>query len=448
MPRRIDMDRPIDSRETAKPSLRQARFGWCMYDWANSAFATVILAAVLPVYFAGLVPKQGARLELFGISHTVTATVLWGYAVACSMLLVAVSAPWLGSLADRRGNRGRWLLYFCLIGSAATALLVLAGKERYLLAAGLFIIGNFSFAASNIFYNAFLPVLAKGSEMDKLSARGFAYGYLGGGLALLIVFALISFPATFGLPDRGIAARVGFLLTGLWWALFSLPTFRYLRDELPRHQPPALPAGWRGYLNAFSQIRRYPDLLRFLVAFLCYNDGIQTIIVVAAIFAREELGLSQSSILGCFLMIQFVAMPGALLFGHIAERLGARRAVYISLVLFILVTLYAARMSHNWEFWLLGLVVAVILGGSQAISRSLYGALLPPGKSAEFFGFYAITGKFASIIGPFSFALISDLTGSSRLGILTLTVFFVVGIALLATVDIERGRRVGREENP
>jgi UMF1 family MFS transporter len=442
------MNRPVDSQENGKPTLRQARFGWCMYDWANSAFATVILAAVLPVYFAGLVPEQGARLELFGLSRTVSATVLWGYAVACSMFLVAVSAPWLGALADRRGCRRRWLIYFCLAGSAATSLLVLAGEGRYLFAAGLFIVANVSFAASNIFYNAFLPVLAEGSEMDTLSARGFAYGYLGGGLALLVVFALISFPALFGLPDRGLATRIGFLLTGLWWALFSLPTFRYLSDDLPRGREPSLPAGWRGYLQTFLAIRRYPDLLRFLLAFLFYNDGIQTIIVVAAIFAREELGLSQGSILGCFLMIQFVAMPGSLLFGRIAARFGARMAVFICLLLFVLVTLFASRMEHNWEFWLLGLVVAVILGGSQSISRSLYGALIPPGKSAEFFGFYAITGKFSSIIGPFSFALIADLTGSTRLAILTLTIFFAVGIALLATVDVERGRRVGRGEIP
>ena len=441
------MSPSTDSKAHHKQQLRKARFGWCMYDWANSAYATVGLAAVLPVYIAGLVPEQGAHLELFGFSRTISATVLWGYAVSCSMILVALSAPWLGALADRRGRRRQWLLYLTLSGSTAMALLILAGPGRYLLAAGLFIVANVSFAAGNIFYNAFLTVLADGPEMDTLSARGFAYGYLGGGLALLMVFALISFPAFFGLPDAGMAARVGFLLTGVWWALFSLPTFRYLREDLPQQRPSSLPAGWRGYLRAFAEIRRYPDLLRFLVAFLFYNDGIQTIIVVAAIFAREELGLSQTSILGCFLMIQFVAMPGALLFGRIARRFGARQAILISLLLFILVTIYAYRIQHNWEFWLLSLVVALILGGSQSVSRSLYGSLIPPGKGAEFFGFYAISGKFASIIGPFSFALIADLTGSTRLSILALTVFFAVGIILLGTVNMERGRRIGRGES-
>jgi UMF1 family MFS transporter len=430
------------------PTLRQARFGWCMYDWANSAFATVVLAAVLPVYLAGLVPAEGAHLTFFGLSRTVTATVLWGYSVTCSMILVAVSAPWLGALADRRGCRRRWLFHFCLAGSIATALLMLAGPGRYLLASGLFVIANVSFAGSNIFYNAFLPALAEGPEMDRLSARGFALGYVGGGLALLLVFALISYPTAFGLSGRGPATRLGFLLTGLWWLLFSLPTFRYLRDDLPRRPVSPMPGGWRGYVQLFARMRRYPDLLRFLIAFLCYNDGIQTIIVVAAIFAREELGLSPGSILGCFLMIQFVAMPGALFFGRIAERYGARQAIFASLAIFILVTVYAFRMQRNWEFWILGLLVALVLGGSQAVSRSLYGALIPPDKSAEFFGFYAISGKFATVLGPFAFALIADLTGSNRLSILALAVFFVIGIALLATVDMERGRRAARESSP
>ncbi len=430
------------------PTLRQARFGWCMYDWADSAFATVVLAAVLPVYLAGLVPAEGARLTLFGLSRTVTATVLWGYAVTCSMIVVAVSAPWLGSLADRRGCRRLWLIYFCLAGSGATALLALAGPGRYLLAAGLFVISNVGFAGGNIFYNAFLPALAEGPEMDRLSARGFALGYVGGGLALLLVFVLISHPALFGLSGRGPATRLGFLLTGLWWLLFSLPTFRYLRDDLPRPRGSALPGGWRGYVQLFARIRRYPDLLRFLLAFLCYNDGIQTIIVVAAIFAREELGLSPGSILGCFLMIQFLAMPGALLFGRIAARYGSRQAVFASLTLFVLVTVYAFRMQRGWEFWLLGLLVALVLGGSQAVSRSLYGSLIPPDKAAEFYGFYAISGKFATVLGPFAFALIADLTGSTRFSILSLTIFFVVGIALLATVDMDRGRRAALESPP
>jgi UMF1 family MFS transporter len=422
------------------PTLRQARFAWCMYDWANSAFATVILASVLPVYFAALVPAEGGTLCLFGRCLTLPATALWSYAVTCSMLLVAVAAPWLGAHADRSCTRRRWLVICCLTGSAATCLLAMAGPGRYLLAAGLFVVANACFAAGNIFYNAFLPMLSQGTEMDRLSARGFAYGYLGGGLTLLLVFILISRPALFGLADGAVASRVGFLLTGLWWALFALPAFRHLRDEQRPTTGVFSVGGWRGYLRMLRKVSTYPDLLRFLLAFLCYNDGIQTIIVVAAIFAREELAISQSSILGCFLMIQFVAMPGALLFGRLAGRYGSKKALLSSLLLFIVVTVYAYRMEHAWQFWSLGLLVALILGGSQAISRSFYGALIPPGQNAEFYAFYAISGKCASVLGPLSFALLIQLTGSNRSAILGLAGFFVLGIGLLLTVNEKRGR--------
>jgi UMF1 family MFS transporter len=201
-----------------------------------------------------------------------------------------------------------------------------------------------------------------------------------------------------------------------------------------------LTASLRGYLKTFAEVRRYRDLLLFLVAFLFYNDGIQTIIVVSAIFGREELGLSQGTILGCFLMIQFVAMPGALVFGRFADRWGPKRSVLGSLALFTMVTMYAYFMEHGWEFWILAFIIALILGGSQAVSRSLFASLIPSGKNAEFFGFYAISAKFASIFGPFIFALIAHLTGSLRLSILALVGFFAIGIILLALVDVKRGK--------
>lgn len=427
---------------------KKAWFGWCMYDWANSAFATVILASVLPVYFASLVPPGGAQFSLFGWQRTVPAAALWGYAVSLSMLMVAVVAPWIGALGDRLGIRRRLLILFCLLGAVATGLLAFAGPGQYLLAAGLFIIANIGFAAGNIFYNAFLPALATEQELDRLSSRGFALGYVGGGLMLLIAFVLIQFHRFFGLADIGSATRVSFLLTGLWWGLFALPTFRYVREEVFVHSPAPLLRGLRGYLQIFTQMRRYPDLLLFLVAFLFYNDGIQTIIAVSAIFGREELGLSQTTILSVFLMIQFVAMPGSLLYGRAAERWGAKRSILAGLLLFIVVTIYAYTMHKGWEFWVLGFVVALIFGGLQAISRSLFAALVPPGKSAEFFAFYAISGKFASVAGPLIFALIADLTGSTRLSILALASLFIVGLLLLLGVDVARGKSAAQGERP
>ncbi|KPJ98943.1 MAG: hypothetical protein AMJ60_06635 [Desulfobacterales bacterium SG8_35] len=416
------------------PTKKQAWFGWCMYDWANSAFATVILSAVLPVYFVALVPEEGARIAFAGFSRSFRATALWGYAVSCSMLIVAVTSPYLGSIADRLSLHRRFLFACCLTGALATALLFFATPGRYLLAALLFILANIGFAGGNVFYNAFLPKLAGAHELDRLSSRGFAYGYIGGGLALLLVFGMIQGYSFLGFADKGAASRAGFLLTGCWWLLFAAPTYLYVRIAASPIMPDSLHRGIHGYFKIFTEIKKYPALLLFLIAFLFYNDGIQTIIVVAAIFAREELGLSQATILSCFLMIQFVAMPGTLLFGRLAEAFGAKRALYLALFLFILVTIYAYFMNKAWEFWLLGFIIAIILGGSQAVSRSFFSSLIPEGKHAEFFGFYAISAKFASVFGPLVFAVIVDVTGSARLSILALTFFFVVGMLLLTRV--------------
>jgi UMF1 family MFS transporter len=416
------------------PTPKQAWFGWCMYDWANSAFATVILSAVLPIYFVALVPGDGAHISFLGFSRTIRATALWGYAVACSMLIVAVTSPYLGNLADRMNNHRKFLFTYCTIGSLCTSLLFFATPGKYLLAALLFMLSNIGFAGGNVFYNAFLPKLAQSHELDRLSSRGFAYGYIGGGIALLLVFAMIQGYSFLGFSDKGAASRTGFLFTGLWWLIFTVPTYRYVRVPASPIMPDTLHKGIRGYFKIFAEIRKYPSLLLFLIAFLFYNDGIQTIIVVAAIFAREELALSQGTILACFLMIQFVAMPGTLLFGHLAEKAGSKRTIYLALSLFIMVTVYAYFIEKAWEFWLLGFIIAIILGGSQAVSRSLFSSLIPHGKHAEFFGFYAISAKFASVLGPFIFALIIDLTGSARLSILALTFFFIIGMVLLRGV--------------
>jgi UMF1 family MFS transporter len=419
------------------PTKKESWFGWCMYDWANSAFATVVLSAVLPVYFVSLVPGDGARISLFGFTHNFRASSLWGYAVSCSMLIVAMTSPYLGSLADRLSNHRKFLFTYCLIGSLCTSLLFFATPGRYILAAILFILANIGFAGGNVFYNAFLPKLAPNHELNRLSSRGFAYGYIGGGIALLLVFGIIQGYSFLGFPDKGAASRAGFLLTGIWWLIFTIPTYRYVHVPANPIMADKMHRGISGYFRIFTEIKKYPSLLLFLVAFLFYNDGIQTIIVVAAIFAREELALSQGTILSCFLMIQFVAMPGTLIFGRLAEVYGAKQSLYLALTLFIVVTLFAFFMSTAWEFWLLGFIIAIILGGSQAVSRSFFSSLIPKGKHAEFFGFYAISAKFASIFGPLMFALIIDLTGSARLSILALTFFFIVGIFLLTRVNTE-----------
>ncbi len=425
--------------------LRKARFGWCLYDWANSAFATVILAAVLPVYFVSLVPETGATLPFF-TDHKFSATSLWGYSVSLSMVILAVAAPALGAIADRNGWHKRLMISFWLTGCIATASLATTGSEDYLTASGLFIIGNLAFAGANIFYNAYLPFLAPVEQSDRLSARGYSYGYIGGGLLLAIVFLLILKSDFFGFTDRSSATRFGFVLTAFWWFFFALPTFIYL-PKIEKRISTAYHFSLSGYFNQFKQLIQYRDLSIFLLAFLCYNDGIQTVISVSAIYAREELQLGQGTIIGCFLMIQFLAMPGALLFAHLGEKIGTSRAIFLSLTVFLLVCCFAYRMTTAFEFWILGGVIAVVLGGSQALSRSLFASMVPKQRSAEFFGFFTISSRFAAIFGPLLFALVADFSGSSRNSILALGIFFIVGGLLLLRVNVPRGRKLAIEKN-
>ncbi len=426
---------------TGTNKTSRAWLGWCVYDWANSAFATVILAAVLPVYFVHLVPEGGA--QVFWSQSPVRASVLWGYGVSLSMILVAAAAPVLGAVGDRGGRHQHWLALFCGTGALCTIALFWADDTRYWLALGLFIAANFAFAAANIFYNALLPVLSRDEkEMDRLSARGFALGYVGGGLALLVVVLLISFPGSFGLSGANSATRAGFVFTGLWWLLFSIPALWLLQGiQAPRRQHAFPSSGLRGYGRILKEVTAYPDLLRFLIAFLLYNDGIQAVIALSAVFAKDVLELPRESVIGCFLMVQFMAMPGALACGWLAQKFGSRQVILLTLVLFMAATGFAATITAPWQFWALGFVVALILGGSQAASRSLFASLIPSGRSAEFFGFYAISAKFASILGPFLFSLTADLTGSPRLSILILIVFFAIGALVLTTVKPDRGRR-------
>ena len=405
---------------------------WCLYDWANSGFATVILAAVLPVYFATLIPPHGVKITILS-EHSYSATSLWGYSVALSMLLIALLAPTLGYLADRHGNHKKLLASFCCAGSVATAMLFFASDERYWLAALLFIVANFAFAGANIFYNAYLPHLVQGKEIDSLSSRGYAYGYLGGGILLALVFLLITTS-----NNPGLATRISFILTALWWGGWALPAILKL---------PKTPENLHGekyslakYVEQFRFMAKNKDLTLFLIAFLFYNDGIQTLISVSAIYAKEELHLAQGTIMGCFLMIQFLAMPGALLCGRLSRIWGTKATIMLCLSLFLSVSFFAYQMETRTEFWILGGVIALILGGSQALSRSLYASMIPKTQAAELFGFFAISTKFAAIFGPLIFALITDLSGSSRQGILALGSFFIIGGVLLMMVNVQRGQ--------
>lgn len=416
---------PITSTHREKKS---SLWAWAFYDWANSGFATVVLTAVFPVYFLAQVPEGGFTL----FHRQIDGPALWGYLVSLGMITVAVLAPFLGRQADQGRYRHRLLVLCGVVGALATCAMALPPSMGLWPLIGLFWLANLGFSGGNLFYNALLPLICPPQAIDRWSSRGFAVGYIGGGLVLLGGFILIQWHGQLGLADSGSASRLLFFCTGLWWLLFALPC--YLKIDEPVVQPSASDKNY--FWQVFTDLRHHPNALLFLIAFLCYSDGIWTLITVSSVFASEELQLPQASILGCYLMIQFLAMPGTLLCERLSRIVGVRAVILAALALFTGITLYARQMETAQQFWILGALVALALGGSQALSRSLFARLIPPEKSAEFFGFYTVCGKFASILGPLTFALFADLTGNTRNAVVTLSFFFVVGGLLLLRVKI------------
>jgi len=414
---------------------------WCMYDWANSAFATTIMAAVLPTFYQAV---AGADLE------GNLATVYWGYTTSIALLLTAILAPMMGAIADYSGTKKRFLAGFATLGIIFTSLLVLIRTGDWLLASVLFAVANVGFAAANIFYDALLPHVAHPDEIDQVSTKGYALGYLGGGILLALNLAWILSPNTFFIPDTETASRLAFLSVGIWWALFSIPIFRHVpeppRMAEARSEVNPILGGFRRLRQTFRDIRRYGELIKFLVAFWLYNDGIGTIIKMATVYGAE-IGIGQSDLIGALVMMQFVGIPFSFVFGRLAKRLGAKPSIYLALAVYTVISIWGYFMTNAWEFWALAFLVGLVQGGSQALSRSLFGSMVPRGKTAEFFGFYSVSSKFAGIAGPFVFALVGQLTGSSRLSIMSLVFFFIVGALLLTRVNEEEGIRVARAED-
>lgn len=410
---------------------------WTLYDWANSAFATTIMAAVLPVYYASV---AGAKLP------GNMATVYWAYTSSISLLVAAVISPILGAMADFRGMKKRYLTIFVLIGVAGTALLYFVRTGDWLMASVFFIIGDLGFAGSLVFYDSLLPHIAGPDEIDQVSTRGYAMGYLGGGLLLAVNLGMIMLAPK---ELTGLMTRLSFLSVALWWFVFTIPLWRVIKEP-PRH----LQAGEEGFnpvqasfkrlAATFREIRTYRELFKFLVAFWLYNDGIGTVIKMSTIYGAE-IGISTTSLIGTLLMVQFVGIPFSFLFGWLAKKIGTKPSIYLSLLVYTVICIFAFFMTSAWQFWALGFAVAMVQGGSQALSRSLFARLVPKSKSAEFFGFFSVSEKFAGIVGPFVFGLVGQIVGNSRLSIISLIIFFIVGAALLTRVNEKEGIEVANK---
>ncbi|MEJ2503126.1 MAG: MFS transporter [Gemmatimonadota bacterium] len=417
---------------------------WAMYDWANSAFATTIMAAVLPIYY---VQVAGSTLP------SNVALSYWAYTTAIALAIIVVASPVLGAVADYLGAKKLVLGAFMGLGVAATFGLGFVGEGDWVLASVFFILGNIGFTGSIVFYASLLPHIARDDELDRVAAGGWAVGYVGGGLLLIINAVMIVRPDWFGLPDQASASRAAFASVAVWWAVFSLPLFRHV-PEPPRRIEPSEAAlglgpvriGFRRLGQTIREIGQYRQLALFLAAFFFYSDGIGTIIKLATAYG-SQIGLGTESLIGALLVVQFVGVPFTFAFGALADRIGAKRGIMIALVVYALISVFGYFVTTAWHFWVLAFAVGMVQGGAQSLSRGLFASMIPRTRSSEFFAFFSVFEKMAGILGPLVFGVASQVTGTGRFGILAIVVFFILGMTLLRRVDVAEGRRVARAED-
>jgi MFS transporter, UMF1 family len=410
----------------------QRAWGW--YDWANSVYFTTVITAVFPTFFASYAAKGYEPAQ---------ASARFALITTISVAVVAVLAPILGALADYSGIKKRLLAIFMMIGVTSCALMVLIGEGDIMLASTLFFIGNLGVSGSTVFYDSLLPHVATPRETDRVSSAGYLMGYISGGVLLLINLAWILSPATFGFANAASATRASFVAVAIWWALFSIPLF------LKVPEPPAASGGERSFsigiafsrlARTFSEVRRYRNAFILFIAMLLYQDGIQTVIRMASIYGAE-VGVDQNAQIAAFVMVQFVGIPCSFLFGMLGTRFGTKRCIFAAIGVYIIATSLAYFMTTATEFFLLAFLVATVLGGSQALSRALFARMVPHDRTSEFFGFYAVSERFATVFGPILFGLSVAITGSSRSALLAIIGLFLAGAFVLSLVDEDEGAR-------
>jgi MFS transporter, UMF1 family len=421
-----------------RPVLR----AWAMYEWAITGMWAVVVATVFPIYFQNVLSSELPN-------HVATRNFAW--ATAIGIAIVALLAPVMGAITDRLPIKKLLLSIFTLIGVSASVSLYFISEGNWFLALAVFVLINVGANGSTVFYDALLPHIATNKEIDRVSTGGFAMGYLGAGLLLAFVLLMIQQPGWFGLDgDPTLPVRLSFIGVGIWWGLFSIPIFRHVPEPIPRLDPNELPVGnvlhqALGRLSrTMRELRSYRNAFLFLLAYFVYGDGLGTIIRMAAIYG-SELGIGQEVLIGAIVMVQFVGVPFTFLFGDLAGRIGTKRAIYVGLFIYTIVSVLGYFMTTAVHFFVLAFLVGMVQGGVQALSRSFFASMIPQYKSGEFFGFYGVIDKFAGVMGPTVMASVIALTGSSRFGILSIILFFVGGGVLLYFVDETKGRRIAAD---
>jgi MFS transporter, UMF1 family len=408
---------------------------WAWYDWANSVYFTTVITAVFPPFYATYAAKGLAPAQ---------ATARFGLITTISVLVVALLSPILGALADYSGVKKRLLAIFMGIGVTACALMVFIREGDIMLASILFFVGNIGVSGSTVFYDSLLPHVAAAKETDRVSSAGYAMGYLSGGVLLLLNLAWIMYPDTFGFADSVSAIRASFVSVAIWWAVFSIPLFRKVPEPAAEgHGKFAIAAAFARLGRTFKDVRRYRNAFLLFVAMLLYQDGIQTVIRMASVYGAE-VGIDQNAQIAAFVMVQFVGIPFAILFGALGTRIGTKTCLFIAIGVYVVAASLAYFMTSVVHFFLLAFLIATVLGGSQALSRALFARMIPHDRTSEFFGFYAVSERFATILGPVLFTISVAVTGNSRAAILAIIGLFVAGAFVLSLVDEEEGTRAAQ----
>jgi UMF1 family MFS transporter len=403
------------------PYKRRDTVSWALYDWANSAFATTVLAGFFPVFFQ--------QYWSTGVDPTLSTSRL-GLANGIAGIIVALMAPMLGAIADRTAGRKRQLMFWSMLGVVGTAALSFVAQGEWWWAAAFFVVAGVGFNAANIFYDALILDVAGERELDQVSAFGYSLGYLGGGLLFAFNVLMTLRPQWFGLANAAEAVQASFMSVALWWFLFTLPLLRNVRERPATAAPSSLfiavRDGLRELIGTLRNIAGYRQIWLFLLAYWLYIDGVHTIYMMAVDYG-VALGLPSSSLLAALLLTQFVAFPSALALGWLGNRYGAKRGILLCIGVYLGATIYAFFLDTVVEFFALAVVVGLVQGGVQSLSRSYFGRLIPEGKGGEFFGFYNMMGKFASFLGPLLIAAVAFITRDSRLSISSLVILFVLG---------------------
>lgn len=430
---------------TQREQTRREQVGWCMYDFANSAFYTTVITLFLGPYLTALATNAAdGNGYVHPLGLPVYARSFWSYSVSVSVVLQVLFLPMVGAIADYGRRKKEVLGATAYLGAFSTAAMFFLKGSDYLLGGVLFVIANVAFGAAEVIYNSLLPEIAAPEDRDTISSKGYAYGYIGGGMLLALNLALFIGAGKIGITE-GMAVRISLCSAGIWWAVFTIPTLIAIHNRGPAHRlaqgQSALATTIRQLAHTLRSVGKYPQTTIFLIAYLLYNDAIQTVIALASQFGSDELKIPQAQMTLAILMVQFVAFFGALGFNWVASKTSAKHAVVVSLLIWIAVVVYILWVNTTVAFFLMAAVVALVLGGSQALSRSLYAQLVPKGREAEYFSVYEVTDKGTSWICPIMFGLALQFTKSFRLAILSLLFFFVAGLLILLKVNVEQGER-------